>query len=216
MYTKIRQYFDIQQKGIHFLNIIDLKWNPETKTLSGFYNEYRTIILNNVGRQNETIHWNENIALAADEIIGPLFEDVILLNVIGLIDPRLPQYVKEYYLLKLGDNRHMDIRTNIFNNVKKFITELDNAEQLNSLCLQTSLSAASTAQSLPTLAAFSTVRGGRGTSQPSRRTFCKTCYDNEKGKTTYLSHSTTTKFVRQKSNLTLLLMTSCHQKSQNS
>ena len=32
----------------------------------------------------------------------------------------------------MGDRRLMDIRTDIFNNVKKFISELDNAEQLSS------------------------------------------------------------------------------------
>ena len=60
VYTRLRQDYDIQQKGVHFLNIIDMKWNPETKTPAGFYHEYRTIILNNIASQNETIHWNEN------------------------------------------------------------------------------------------------------------------------------------------------------------
>ena len=61
------------------------------------------MIINNVGRTGEVIHWNQNQALDGDEIIGSLFEDVILLNVINLIDPRLPQFIKEYYQLKLGE-----------------------------------------------------------------------------------------------------------------
>lgn len=60
IYNKIREDYDIQQKGIHFLNVTDLKYNPETKTPSGFYNEYRTMIINNVGRRDEIIHWNNN------------------------------------------------------------------------------------------------------------------------------------------------------------
>ena len=124
-----------------------------------------------------------------------MFEDMILLNVLQLIDPRLPQYTKEYYQLKLGDRRIMDIRTDIFNKIKKFTAELDSAEQLNSLRLQTSLSAAATAQNSATLAAFNTAKNfhgrgrGRGIPQPARRLFCKLCYDNGKGKTTYLSHN---------------------------
>ena len=56
IYNKIRQDYDIQQKGTHFLNIIDLKYDAQTKTPASFYNEYRTVILNNVGRQNEQIY----------------------------------------------------------------------------------------------------------------------------------------------------------------
>ena len=54
IYNKICQDYDIQQKGIHFLNVIDLQYDPETKTPAEFYNEYRTLIINNVGRANES------------------------------------------------------------------------------------------------------------------------------------------------------------------
>ena len=85
------------------MNIVDLEYNPETKTPAGFYNKYRTVILNNIGRRAEVIHWNQNRALPADETIGPLFEDVILMNVLQIIDPRLPKFIQKYYQLKLGD-----------------------------------------------------------------------------------------------------------------
>ena len=55
VYNRIREEYDIQTKGIHFLNIINLQYDPETKTPAGFYNEYRTVILNNVGRTGEVI-----------------------------------------------------------------------------------------------------------------------------------------------------------------
>ena len=97
VYDKIREEYDIQTKGIHFLNIIDLHYDPETKTPAGFYNEYRTVILNNAGRRNEVIQWNNNRALEADKVVGPLFEDVILMNVLNLIDPRLPKFVRKHY-----------------------------------------------------------------------------------------------------------------------
>ena len=157
----MRETYDIQQKGIHFLNIIELKYDPEHKTPAGFYNEYRTMIINNVGRAGEVIHWNQNQELDGDETIGPLFEDVILLNVINLIDPRLPQFIKEYYQLKLGERHLMDIRTDIFNNIKKFLSELDTAEQLNSLRTQSLLPTAAATINSPTLAAFSTARSVR-------------------------------------------------------
>ena len=39
IYERIRQDYDIQQKGIHFLNITDLRYDAHTKTLASFYNE---------------------------------------------------------------------------------------------------------------------------------------------------------------------------------
>ena len=40
VYNKVREDYDIRTKGIHFLNIVDLEYNKETKTPAGFYNEY--------------------------------------------------------------------------------------------------------------------------------------------------------------------------------
>ena len=37
---KLREDHDIQRKGIHFLNIIDLKYDPTKDTPTGFYNTY--------------------------------------------------------------------------------------------------------------------------------------------------------------------------------
>ena len=197
IYNKIRADYDIQQKGVHFLNVVELQYDPDTKTPASFYNEYRTLLLNNVGRRNEVIRWNEGIQLQADEVIGPLFEDVILLQAIQMIDPRLPKYIKEFYQLKMGERRLMDLRTDIFNNIKRFLSELDAAEQLHSIRLQTDLPPGATSQNSPTLAAFNSTRNqrqrgrGPGIPQPSctvRRTFCKVCYEADKGRSIYLSH----------------------------
>ena len=161
IYNKIREDYDIQTKGIHFLNIVDLTYDPETKTPAGFYNEYRTVIINNVRRRGETIHWN-NQDLTADEVIGPLSEDVILMNVLHLIDPRLPKFIRKYYQLKLGDKRLMDIKTDIFNNIKEFQSEMEAAEQLAAIRL-TATPAATTAASLAAFASAKTPRvRGRG------------------------------------------------------
>ena len=127
IYNEVREDYEIQTKGIHFLNIVDLTYDPETKTPAGFYNEYRTVIINNIGRRAEVIHWNQNRALPADEVIGPLFEDVILMNVLQIIDPRLPKFIRKYYQLKLGDRRLMDFKTDIFNNIKEFQSEMEAA-----------------------------------------------------------------------------------------
>ena len=159
VYDRIREEYDIQTKGIHFLNIIDLQYDPENKTPAGFYNEYRTVILNNVGRAGEVIQWNGNNTLDVDEAVGPLFEDVILMNVLTLIDPRLPKFVRKHYQLKMGDRRLMDIKSDIFTNLKQFLAEMETEEQLSSL----RLSVMSPSSDTPSLAAFNN-RGAQGRS----------------------------------------------------
>ena len=76
----------------------------------------------------------------------------------------------------------MDIKTDIFNNIKEFQAEMEAAEQLAAI----RLSGTPTATTGASLAAFSSsktprARGrGRGIPQPQpvrNRTFCKTCYE---------------------------------------
>merc|ERR1711873_246554 len=91
---------------------------------------------------------------------------------------RLPQYVRKHYQLKMGDRRLMDIKSDIFTNLKQFIAEMEAEEQLSALRLNTM-----TSSTEPSLAAF-TQRGGRGRSrarsrgttrpQPQRQ-FCRSC-----------------------------------------
>ena len=89
----------------------------------------------------------------------------------------------------------MDIKTDIFNNIKDFQSEMEAAEQLTAIQLS-GTPAGGTAASLAAFASARNTRSrgrGQGIPQPQplkTRTFCKTCYDNEKGKSTYLSHPT--------------------------
>ena len=57
IYNTIRSDYNIQTKGIHFFNVIDTKYDPETHTPVAFYNEYRTIILNNFARSGDIIKY---------------------------------------------------------------------------------------------------------------------------------------------------------------
>ena len=58
IYKKIREDHDIQQQGTHFLNILDLSWDPTGQTTPiGFYNSYQSLILGNLVKQNQQIKW---------------------------------------------------------------------------------------------------------------------------------------------------------------
>ena len=52
IYNKIREDYNIQQQGIHFLNILDQTWDPTGQTTpTGFYNSYRSLNPANLGKK---------------------------------------------------------------------------------------------------------------------------------------------------------------------
>ena len=126
IYKKIRQDYNIEQKGIFFLNILDLKWDPTAQTTAiGFYNQYRSMIIGNLAKRGDVVEW-KNETLKEDERLTASYEDMILLNVLHLLHPKLPLYVREQYAHKIGTNKRlMDYKTDILTNAKKYIQEID-------------------------------------------------------------------------------------------
>ena len=129
----LRRDYDIQSKGVHFFNILDTKYDA-TKTPIAFYNLYRTVIANNLGKAGDIIKYKNNEALAQDEKFSPMLEDIILLDVIKEIDPRLPSFIKSHYFHKMKkDERLMDFKTDILLNIPHFIEQINNSADSSSL-----------------------------------------------------------------------------------
>ena len=58
----------------------------------------------------------------------PSHEDLIFLNVLQLLHPKLPKYIREQYAHKLGsEKRLMDFKTEILTKAKTYIQEIDEA-----------------------------------------------------------------------------------------
>ena len=125
IYDKLREDYDIQQKGIHFFNMLDLHFKPGSSVV-GFYNKYRNVIIANLKKRGDDIRW-QNEQLARDEKLSPTFEDLILINVLGIIDARLPLHVRDHYHHHIGrDKTLMDFKSDILVKVPVFLSELDN------------------------------------------------------------------------------------------
>jgi hypothetical protein len=125
IYNKLREDYDIQQKGIHFFNLFDLKYQPGEPAV-GFYNKYRNLVAANLGRNGDVIAWQGDAELAADERLSPTFEDMILANVLGLIDHRLPNHIKEHYHHLIGRRKRlMDFKTDILVKIPTFLAEIE-------------------------------------------------------------------------------------------
>ena len=149
VYTQIREDYDIQARGIHVLNILDLKFDKSTMKPIGFYNQYRSLVMNNMARKDDPIKYRGK-AQPSNETIGPCFEDIIFINVLTCIDARLPGHIRSAYAHKLDKNmRLIDFKADILVNIPKFLEEMEEKEQLSALKVETA-----------SLAAFQT--GGRG------------------------------------------------------
>ena len=199
IYTRLREDYDIQTKGIHLFNIIDLNYNDSTMTPTGFYNQYRMIIMNNLAKTGDVIRYKSATLLTANEIMGPTFKDIILLQVINLIDTRLPQHIRNVYSHKIDQNlRLMDFKSDILVNIPKFRREIEEREQLSAMRTDTHLSALKTWRggrgTWNNTAARS--RGGRGARRGGRvkppgwsSIHCSDCYHHNQGKNVYNSHN---------------------------
>ena len=186
IYAMLRRDYDIQQKGIHFLNILDLKYDSASMTPVVFYNQYRTMIVNNLAARDDVIKYKNNYRMPAAETMSPMIEDMILLNVIREIDIRLPEFIKLHYAHKMKDSdRLMDFKTDMLNNIQTFLNELDKEEQLNMIRGGESR-----------LKAFQVKRNSnnqrknvqRPASSGNQDKFCKLCYAMDKPRSIFKSH----------------------------
>ena len=126
---KIREDNDIQRKGIHFLNIIDLKYDPTSQTPTAFYNIYRAHFIDNLRKNGDVVSWKSATPIGEDEKISYLLEDTILLMVINLIDHRLLAHIREVYSHQMGVNKCLrDFKTDILVGIPKMLNDINTKE----------------------------------------------------------------------------------------
>ena len=138
IYIRLRQDFNIQYQGVHFLNILDMKWDPTSNTTPiGLYNNYRSMIMGNMGKVGDNVLWQNKI-LTEDEKLTPSHEDLIFLNVLTILHPKLPAYIKENYAHRMDQTKRlMDFKTEILTKAKQYIEEIEeNTHQLSNISLE--------------------------------------------------------------------------------
>ena len=71
--------------------------------------------------------------------LGPCFQDYILYNTFRDIDPRLIKHIQTHYKLKIVAGQRLTVlKLDIFNNLLRFIEEIQQQESLSTLRAQTS------------------------------------------------------------------------------
>jgi hypothetical protein len=120
---KMNENFDIGRKKVP-VNLSDLQFRPDESAFT-FYDQYRNLVLASLKKKGDTITWQNNRVLAKDEELSPSFEELILDNVLGLIDTRLPGYVRSRYIgLMEVSNSLMEYKNDILKNVPTFLEEM--------------------------------------------------------------------------------------------
>ena len=186
IYDTLRCDYDIQQKGIHFFNILDLKYDSQTMTPVSFYNQYRTHISNNLAKNGDTIKYKDNLELTEDERMTPMLEDLVLINVIGMIDARLPAFVRSHYNHKMkNDDKLMDFKADIFVNIPSFLESLEVSEQNSSIKEEDSASLKAFRQNQK----FQKNRKYQAPARPKSSLFCVMCFKDKLPREIYTSHN---------------------------
>ena len=122
---KVDEDCDMQHKEILFCNLFDLQYCKEISAAE-FYDQYRNLIVACLKKKGDTIMWNNNTVMAEDEQLSPTFEELILANVLGLINTRLPGHVRDNYNSLIGKTKSlMDYRTDILDKVPTFLKAID-------------------------------------------------------------------------------------------
>jgi hypothetical protein len=106
------------------VNLSDIQFQPGASAVT-FYDQYRNLVIAGLKKKGDIVTWQNNRVLVKDEELSPTFEELILENVLGLIDTRLPGHVRSHYfdLMEERDGL-MDYKNDILNNVPSFLEEM--------------------------------------------------------------------------------------------
>jgi hypothetical protein len=114
-----------QQKGIHFFNLYEMEYQTGA-SVEDFYNEYRNLFVATLRKKGDTIVWQNNRVLEEDEQLSRSFEEIILINVLDLIDIRMPGHVRDHYQHLPGNMKWlMDYKSDIFAKMPTFLQEME-------------------------------------------------------------------------------------------
>ena len=114
VFDHIKHDYDLKVTGMDFLNLTDIKYELNTITPAAYFQKFKAHIMANTTRVGQVIQHNNNVAKAADETLGPYFQDYILYNIIRDIDSRLTKYIQNHYKLKIAAQQRLtDLKSDI-------------------------------------------------------------------------------------------------------
>jgi hypothetical protein len=94
IYDQLRDSYHLQPPGVTLLSVVGLRYEPSSSSVASLFSQYRDIVVDSLESK--------------EEMMGPCLEDLILLNVLSLVDSRLPAHVSNVYRHGMSkDNRRL-------------------------------------------------------------------------------------------------------------
>jgi hypothetical protein len=110
---------------MNITDLLDLQYHQECSAVN-FYRGCRNRVIASLKKKGNIIKWQNNKVLDEDEQLSPTFEELILINVLSLIDNRLPGHVRDQYSCLFGESESlMDYETDILVEVPTFLTAIE-------------------------------------------------------------------------------------------
>jgi len=127
----LEKHYNIQSKGVHFLDIASLTYKKGTPHQT-FFKQFRSMFMDNLRKRGDKLEYKNDEVLQVDEKMTPTLESTIVLWALERIDPRLPTKVQKMYGHQMTGNKClMSLQPTIFQNIPLMLQELDQAANAN-------------------------------------------------------------------------------------
>ncbi len=126
IWQKIRQHFGFQSTGAHFLDLTNIALKPAERPEDLFQRLTAFIEDNLLTADGGITHHGEQIA--ADEDLTPSMENIIVVLWLQLINPGLPQLVKQKYGSELRNRSLASLKPEISQALSSLLDELRSIE----------------------------------------------------------------------------------------
>ena len=131
IWQKIRQHFEFQTSGAHFLDLASIRFQQDERPedlfqrLCAFYEENLLTTMSDIKNHGDKI--------SADEDLTPTLENTMVLKWLELIHPGLPQLVKQKYGAELRHQTLASIKPEISQALSSLLDELRTTEETRAM-----------------------------------------------------------------------------------
>ena len=128
IWSRIKDAFNLNSSGQHFLNVLDIQYKPG-ESYDLFFLRLRAFYQNGLLQMGESFMGK---ILHKDDFLNPLSENLITKEWLSLIDPRLPKHVRDTRSHLFDGGKQLGcVQRTLANSIDKMLQELDGSEDVH-------------------------------------------------------------------------------------
>lgn len=131
IWQRIRQHYGFQSTGANFLNLVDIKLQPDERPEDLYQRLVAFVEDNLLSTECGITHHGQNVT--SDEDLTPTLENIIVVLWLQLIHPGLPQLVKQRYGTELRNQSIASLKPEISQALQSLLDELRTIEDTKAL-----------------------------------------------------------------------------------